>query len=321
MRSKECFLCGDSLTEPNYSREHVFPKWLLRRFKLFDQSLFLFDAGRTVPYRQLTIPCCNRCNNEVLSQIEREIKKAIEVGAKGFRRAGDWRLYIWLAKLFYGLLYKAHLIPLTGRPAQDGSAVSEAVLKSYGLLHSFLQASRKKVVLLRPSFPGSIFVFNLQAPIELGHQFDYRDSIDSVCVSIRMGRLGMVACLQDFGIIFEENRRWLTRLQKLKLHPVQFLEISAGLFYRARLFSTLPSYVFVQDSASEIGAAIGAMTSEDWDQADYAQMLSAFTGYPLDVIYHPPRNVMSWLHDERGRPKYIDLETYPWPHAKSPSEP
>lgn len=227
MKPKECFLCGDILSEGNYSKEHVFPKWLLRRFEIFNHSLALLNGTRVVPYRSLTIPCCKRCNNEILSKIEAKIKNAVEKGTKGLKST-DWKLYIWIAKLFYGLLYKAHLIPATKGQPEGDTILPKIALDSYKLIHAFLQASRKKVVLIRPTFPGSTFVFNVQVPKEVRYQFDYRDFINSLCVSVRMGRVGIVGCLQDSSIILNENEKWLAKFQKMNLHPLQFLEISAG---------------------------------------------------------------------------------------------
>src|SRR5687768_8784160 len=65
-----CFLCAKKLTSRNRSDEHVFPKWMQTRFDLTNQEIILLN-GTVIPYRQLTIPCCRRCNNTYLARIER----------------------------------------------------------------------------------------------------------------------------------------------------------------------------------------------------------------------------------------------------------
>ncbi len=70
-----CFLCGCSLGVENRSEEHVIPKWLQKRFKLLDQRLVLLN-GTSIPYKQLTIPCCKPCNNKHLAPIENKVKLA-----------------------------------------------------------------------------------------------------------------------------------------------------------------------------------------------------------------------------------------------------
>ena len=42
--------------------EHIIPRWMQRRFDLFNETLTLINGTR-IPYRQLTIPCCESCNN------------------------------------------------------------------------------------------------------------------------------------------------------------------------------------------------------------------------------------------------------------------
>ena len=65
-----CFLCGDQLTDAIRSPEHVFPAWLQHRVGLWNQEFTLLNET-TIPYRQLTIPCCAECNNEYLGGLKR----------------------------------------------------------------------------------------------------------------------------------------------------------------------------------------------------------------------------------------------------------
>src|SRR5262249_35334617 len=64
-----CFLCACALNNANRSDEHVIPRWLQREFNLWDQRLTLLN-DTDIPYRQLTIPCCTRCNNETFAPLE-----------------------------------------------------------------------------------------------------------------------------------------------------------------------------------------------------------------------------------------------------------
>ncbi|MFW9880988.1 MAG: hypothetical protein ACFFG0_48620 [Candidatus Thorarchaeota archaeon] len=40
-----CFLCGRRLGDAD-SREHIFPRWLLRRFNLWDSELVLLNRTK-----------------------------------------------------------------------------------------------------------------------------------------------------------------------------------------------------------------------------------------------------------------------------------
>src|SRR4051794_24050423 len=100
-----CFLCGVELSSDNRSDEHVFPKWLLNEFDLWDERLNLLN-GTTIPYRQLTIPCCLTCNTYWLSQIEEKVQKAFSAGADAVEALDRVALCLWLGKIYYGLLFK-----------------------------------------------------------------------------------------------------------------------------------------------------------------------------------------------------------------------
>jgi hypothetical protein len=100
-----CFLCGRRLTPTNRTDEHVFPKWVQSRFSLWNQKLTLLN-GTQIPYRSLTIPCCRTCNGKHLSVIENTVKTATLKGHRAVSELDPLTLFLWLGKIFYGLLYK-----------------------------------------------------------------------------------------------------------------------------------------------------------------------------------------------------------------------
>jgi len=105
-----CFLCSAGLPADRNTDEHVIPKWVQERYKLWNQKLTLLN-NTTIPYRQLTIPCCKTCNNVHLGKIELEMQKACVAGAEAVRALPIETLFIWAGKILYGLLYREHLWP------------------------------------------------------------------------------------------------------------------------------------------------------------------------------------------------------------------
>lgn len=87
-----CFICSKEAR----TDEHVIPKWLQKRFNLWDDKILLPNQT-TIPYRQLTIPCCKICNNKILSPIE----NAVQHG-----EPDDLTLWKWAIKIHYGLNFK-----------------------------------------------------------------------------------------------------------------------------------------------------------------------------------------------------------------------
>lgn len=80
-----CFVCGDFAD----SDEHIIPKWIQRRYDLWNQKIRL-PNDTTIAYRQLKIPCCKDCNNNVLSRLETRVQDG---------DATDQELWKWAAKI------------------------------------------------------------------------------------------------------------------------------------------------------------------------------------------------------------------------------
>lgn len=125
-----CFLCGCRLGSKNRSDEHVIPKWVQKKFKLKNQHLHLLNRT-TIPYRQLTIPCCRTCNNKLLQPIEKKMSVAVNDGAKAVRAINRQDLFIWLGKIFYGLLYRELFLPWDRTGKKRGKITSKALLEQY----------------------------------------------------------------------------------------------------------------------------------------------------------------------------------------------
>lgn len=86
LSQNHCFLCKIKLT--NNTDEHIFPKWLQRKFNLWNQTVTLSN-GTKIPYRILKVPYYNKYNNEYLSQLEIEMSNAVDGGFKSFIQLND----------------------------------------------------------------------------------------------------------------------------------------------------------------------------------------------------------------------------------------
>ena len=95
------------------TREHVFPKWLQTMHDLWNKELV--SNGTSIRYRQLLVPCCAPCNNVVLSRLEGEVARAAQGGADKVRALGHEKLFTWLAKIYFGVLYAEALLPKRSR--------------------------------------------------------------------------------------------------------------------------------------------------------------------------------------------------------------
>src|SRR5262245_21851225 len=123
-----CFLCGCRLGRKNRANEHVIPKWVQKKYKLANQQLHLLN-GTTIPYRQLTIPCCFTCNNKHLEPLEKRMSRAVAAGASAVRTLDHHDLFLWLGKMFYGLLYRELFLPWDRAGKTRGKITNKQLLK------------------------------------------------------------------------------------------------------------------------------------------------------------------------------------------------
>lgn len=313
-----CFLCGDHVENNQRSREHVFPKWLLRHFSLRDHPLTLLN-GTTVAYRNLVIPCCQTCNNEYLSNIEREVQVRFLKGAAEIASMDRGRLLLWVLKIFYGLLYRELFLPIDRRAPCAGSIVNAEDMEQFQLLHFILQSCRVPMdfSIVDSDIPASIFVFEVQEPSNEDLRFDYKDDVVNRTLYLRLGKVGILAAF-DMGAQTLPGTEYFSRFQGYALHPLQFAELGANLFMKARVLNRTPK-VIIGESPDRVNfsvLSIGGLSSKpifgSWESEEMAQMLMFFLGFPLDVVMPVKGRVATWLINNDGSLRTINMDTPPW---------
>jgi hypothetical protein len=180
----------------------------------------------------------------------------------------------------------------------------------------FLQMVRGRVV-CESFFPASICVVETQVPDNPALQWDFRDGVDSMFIAVRMGATGLLAVLQDSGVLAEASKEMLGHLP-LPLHPLQFIELAARFGYGSTLCTRTPKYIVADgDPIRVIQLPLGGLSTKPllapWEPAAYARHLAFHTEIPLEVLYSPPDRVMSWLWGDGANPQSMALEEFPWP--------
>lgn len=308
-----CFLCGCRLGTRNRADEHIFPKWLLQRFDLWNRKLTLLN-GTVICYRQLTIPCCRDCNTRHLAPIEDQVRKAVVKGVQAVRQLRKTVLFLWLGKILYGLLYREYLLKRDRKSKSKAPIVPREFLEQLEAHRQFLQGSRRNIEFLG-FFPASIFIVRTQVPKRVEHQFDFRDAPLELALAIRMGEVGFIAALQDGGAL--RLVKGLPKFRKVPLHPVQFQEVAAQVFYKVSLLNRSSGFLMVGSEEGmkvfqpPLGGLSGNPIFDEWVPEHYARILSEFTRIPLERLYFPPGKVWTFLRDSDGRLLFIDVKTDP----------
>lgn len=307
----KCFLCGCILKNENKTEEHVIPKWLQRHFQLWDQKISLLN-GTLIPYRHLTIPCCLQCNNTYLKQFEDKIKATFEGGYEAFEKVDKELLFLWLGKIYFGIMYRELFLNLDRANPEKGTITNPKYIKSFYSHFLFLQGIRK-LHSFNDFFPASIYLFKTQKPKDIQEQWDLIDSHITPFISIRMGEIGIVAVLQDCEATYQ-LRDSLDKHRDISLHPLQFREMTAKILYKKILmnrtpkFFTLQSGETTQTSLMSLQGLSNKPIFDDWNNDDYSLLLSHITGVPLDICQPEKGKVWTWLMDVTGNSIFIPID-------------
>lgn len=314
LSQNQCFLCGDKLT--NNTDEHIFPKWLQHKFNLWNQTITLLN-GTQIPYRMLKIPCCNKCNNEHLSQLEIEISNAIDGGYDSFIKIDEDKIFYWAAKILYGLFFKELSLKIDRKDPVAGTIMSPEEMEKFHTLHLLLQGIRFPTQYM-PVKPYSIFIFKMYEYENEDWQesnFNYFDSYYSTVFGMKMKDIGFILCIEDSGIQAEFGKKYFEQYKNKTLHPIQLKEIYAKINYKQHLTTYPPRYMIIESDNERFVHVIqpSGDVFKDWSQELYAHGLahiwSAYPQHRFEDIYFPPNQVISYLKNEDGSfkqlPKHI----------------
>lgn len=308
-RSNQCFLCGRQLRTGSASDEHIFPKWLLHEYDLWDDRLFMLN-GRSRPYRQIRIPCCINCNSGPLSRLENAIRSAHAKGFVEFSALKEEIVFLWALKIVYELLHLEKRTLLVPAKKYIGTTISAGEIRRYRACHTRLQA-----ILVKTHSKGShfsVFRFKIRQHKEKKMNFWYRDNLLGLTLSIQLGSIGIVVCLEDGGAVKLELGPYMKRLAKKSLHPIQFKEAAAVLAYKAAKLNRVPKYVTIEGAnerymlAMPLGGFSSKPVFDPWDSHEFARVMSAFCDIPLSQVLVGAGMTGTFLETKPGKFRTID---------------
>lgn len=300
-----CFLTGQSLGSRD-EKIQVFPQWLIDRYNLAGRPFKMLDESMAT-YQDIKMPCSAHIKEKFIEPLESEIAKAFSTGYDAVKELDDLKLFQWAGKLLYGIIFNEIQsgIRLQHRQGEEFN-ISQSIIHKFSNLHLMLQGIN--LPLFFEGFkPYSIFLFKADSDIE---GFYYRDEINTLTFSLRINDFGLVICLQDNGA----NKLYHQEIEKeiggKELHPIQFEEFCARVFYSAYLFNRLPEYnvLEVGDDIFLEAMPLRGMSSkplfDDWMAKTYGQVLENFWkpwGFLLFEIIKNPEKPMSFLFDSDGK--------------------
>lgn len=223
-------------------------------------------------------------------------------------------MFLWLAKIFFGILYKELFLLLDRSDPSGPAIITPDFLRCYNTQRFFLQQAREKVRLVDFS-PGSVFVFPMQPLPSREQEWDLCDNVDTQFIGCRVGKVALLASLGDGGAQ-QYCKDEYADIKNMPLHPVQFRELCAEFSYRSSLATRVPKYVTIQGSPHQVHQApLGGFSMkplfEQGEPETYAGFLHQYTQVPMAYLFEPPDKVRTWLRKPSGEPNYMDVAQYP----------
>lgn len=231
-----CFVCGAWPDDAVFNDEHIVPNWILRRYGLFNREITL-PTGERRRYSGYKVPCCESCNTLLGRSVETPVSRLLEgdFAAVSARLADDKArelLFVWVCLLFLKVHLKDARVPIH----LDRRLGDERIGDDYDWadLHHIHQVARSSYTgaSLLPEVIGSLRVFEI-ATTSVEGNYDYLDFTDAQTLMVRVGRIGIVATLNDSTAA---ESAWTDRLDLIAgpINDLQLREVAA-MFAQANL--------------------------------------------------------------------------------------
>jgi hypothetical protein len=320
--STHCALCGRSFARFPSDEEHIFPKWLQHHHDLWTRRLNIpnFIGKR---YDTVKLRICQRCNNRTFGAIETRLAPLL-TSRDSFTAAvqvDDEELALWLGKIFWLLIRKSQAaidfrtrdLPKPDRIIPDdimpGTLYLGMIERAFAMKKGMVACYAGDPPIPRYFYdvPYSLYRFRIDQRDNRFEAFDFFDNPITLGVGLRTGTLGVI-CLFDGGL----HRQFLSGnwdfLSGHALHPLQFAELAATMFYDCTVLHEDARRVTYFWNP-ELNAVVSQLHTrrnfnpyldDRHDPARLATFIGRHTFHDPKQILMPDGNTLTSLHDKNG---------------------
>ncbi|HVD99903.1 MAG TPA: hypothetical protein VNB90_16960 [Cytophagaceae bacterium] len=294
-----CFLTG----QPIHSEKEqlsVFPEWILDRYSLREKTFTMLGDGNIVKYKDLRIPCAARVIEQYINPLEKEIEQAFSIGYEAVKELPKHKLFLWMGKLVYGVLYHDLRIALNTQSIRgERFSLSPYLENRFRNLHLMLQSLTTPMEFKKA--PRSIEVVRVKYSKDV---FNYKDETNNLNFSLGMHDFGIVACLQDNGENSIFHQELLKKIGEKILHPIQFEELCGRFIYSNYLLKWYPEFVVHVNEEKVFVEAVpfSGLNKQNlydpWEDEMFGQVLANYWkpwGIPMSEIVVFPNAPISFL--------------------------
>jgi hypothetical protein len=166
--------------------------------------------------------------------------------------------------------------------------------------------------------PWSIEIVKLKYSKDI---FNYKDEPTNLNFSLGVNGFGILACLQDNGVVAQKERNLLGKIGEKTLHPIQFEELAARFLYANYLLKNRGTNtieveedkVIIESFSPEENA--GDSLFAPWDDDMFAQVLAGYWepwGFTKKDIINLPDSPISFLENDFTR-EFVEPESIQLP--------
>ncbi|EPL4465512.1 hypothetical protein MC862_001618 [Proteus mirabilis] len=221
---KTCFICGDKYEKKDFNDEHVIPRWILKKFSLFEKTISL-PNGKTFKYGKYKISCCKECNSLLGTGLEKKVSEGFggDVNSSlSFFNENKELIFQWVCLLYI----KTHL---KDREFISDFKKRDKISDSYEwerLHHTYCIArSIYSGVIIDEKTYGSMFFFECDDS-EFSEPFDYIDLYGTGTVMVKLRDFTIICVIDDSKIVHKLIDEYLKKITG-KVNDVQLRELYA----------------------------------------------------------------------------------------------
>jgi len=286
---KDCFICGATEGSKKFSNEHIFPNWLLSKYKLHNKAITLANSAQ-FRYGRYTVPCCEGCNSDLGENIEKPVSRLLKLSYSEICQAitkdqSDlYLLFRWLMLIFF----KTHLKDTEFNWYLNRKKGTDKIGETYDWqdmhhIHCMIRKDYTNAI-VDTSTIGSIVIL----PAIQHHSiepFDFVDNQAGKTIMIRLDKFCIICVLNDSCGTYNLFHNDISKIRGA-LTPCQLREIFSHMVYINIHIKQRPVYYsqFSENGEYHIKAKVPntvEMISEEERHVKHADLLHH---YCKDII-------------------------------------